>query len=228
LYKKGLILGVLGFTLLYTLINLIIANPVALLLAIALDRKFPAARIIRTFFFLPTVLSAITVSFLFFFLYDTVLPFVTGAGNWLDDPELAPLLIAFAGTWRNCGCLLLIYLVGLKAIPGEYREAAALDGAHSFQVFLKITGPLLLPFLVFGTFFSLSASLTVFDMVFGLTRISAYPTNTASWMLDIYINAYTSNRVGYAMAKALLLSLFCAGLTCVQYLVMKKQGAAEC
>ena len=88
--------------------------------------------------------------------------------------------------------------------------------------------PLLLPFLVLGVFWNLASSLKVFDLVFGLTRITAYTTNTASWLLDIYINAYTSNRVGYAMAKVLLLAVLCIVFTFGSYLVMKKQEAVKC
>ncbi|MBN2535305.1 MAG: sugar ABC transporter permease [Spirochaetales bacterium] len=227
LYKTEFILGVVGFTLLYTLINLLIANPVALLLAVALNRKILAARIVHAFLFLPYVLSAITVSFLCSFSFEIVLPFIIGEGTWLDNPEFAPLLIAFSGVWRNCGCLVLIYLAGLQAIPAEYREAATLDGANHIYMFLNITGPLLLPSLAIGIFWTTASSLKVFDLVFGLTRTSAYTTNTASWLLDIYINAYTGNRFGYAMAKVLLLSLVCILLTCAQYLVMKKQEAAK-
>jgi raffinose/stachyose/melibiose transport system permease protein len=226
MYKRELIPGVVGFTLLYTLINLFFVTPLALFLAVALDTKIPGKMFLRAFFFLPCVLSGITVSFLSYFTTEVVFPFITGgAGSWLDHPDRAPLLVAFTGAWRHCGFLVLIFLFGLKTIPAEYRETAALDGASSLLIFFRITGPLLVPFLLLGICWLIASSLTVFDLVFGLTRTTGYTTNTASYLLDIYNNAYTSNRVGYAMAKALVLSLLCGGLAYTQYLTMKKKAA---
>ena len=223
LIKKEIMPGVVGFTLLYTGINMVLANLIALLIAFGLSRKTRFFKAMRLFFFLPGIMSCITVSFVWSVLFEKILPSVTGIEVLIGNPELAPLLVAFAGAWRSSSCLILIYLAGMESIHTEYLEAAVLAGADARQLFFRIILPLLLPAITAGIFWSFFTSLQIFDISFVLTGTSGYANNTVSLVLDIYINAFTGNRLGYAAAKALLLCAVVSVPAGIRLFFMKKR-----
>jgi len=224
LVRKQIMPGATGFTLLYSVINVLCANLAAFLFAVGLSRNTLFRRILRSFFLLPAVMSSITISFTWYFLLHKILPVVTGVETWIGNPELAPLLVSIAGAWRSSSCLVLIYLAGLQSIPRAYTEAASIEGAGILQQFFQITVPLLLPVFTIGIFWSLITSLQVFDISFGLTGTSGYVTNAVSMVQDIYINAFTGHMFGYAAAKALVLFLAVSIPTGIYLFILKKRG----
>ena len=223
MYKKEFNMGVIGFTLFYTFFNVIFANFVALLLALALDQKFKTCNILRSVFFLPNILSLIIVAFVWSFIFNRILPSITGIEVWLSNPVLAPYLVVFVGVWQGCGYLMIIYLAGLQSISKEIHEVASIDGSKGFQKFFYITLPLLFPAFTICIFWSLANSLKTFDIIFALVGNSSYVTNTTPIVLDIYFDAFSRNRFGYATAKALLLCLIIVFVTSIQLFIMKRR-----
>ena len=223
MYKKEFNLGVVGFSLFCTFFNVIFANLAALLLALALDRNLKSRNILRSVFFLPNILSLIIVAFVWSFIFNRILPSVTGIEIWLSNPELAPYLVVFVGVWQGCGYLMIIYLAGLQSIPKEILEVASIDGSRGIQKFFSITLPLLFPAFTICIFWSLANSLKTFDIIFALVGNSSYVTNTTPIVLDIYFDAFSRNQFGYATAKALLLCLIILFLTSIQLFIMKRK-----
>ncbi len=223
MYKKEISMGVIGFSLFYTFFNVIFANLVALLLALALDRKFKTCNILRSVFFLPNILSLVIVAFVWSFIFNRILPSITGIEIWLSNPSLAPYLVVLVGIWQGCGYLMIIYLAGLQSISKDIIEVASIDGSRGFQKFFSITLPLLFPAFTICIFWSLANALKTFDIIFALVGNSSYVTNTTPIVLDIYFDAFSRNRFGYATAKALLLCLIILFITSIQLFIMKKR-----
>lgn len=223
MYKKEIGMGVIGFSLFYTFFNVIFANLVALLLALALDKKFKSCNILRSVFFLPNILSLVIVAFVWSFIFNRILPSITGIEIWLSNPDLAPYLVVLVGIWQGCGYLMIIYLAGLQSISKDIIEVASIDGSQGLQKFFSITLPLLFPAFTICIFWSLANALKTFDIIFALVGNSSYVTNTTPIVLDIYFDAFSRNRFGYATAKALLLCLIILFITSIQLYIMKKR-----
>ncbi len=223
MHKKEFNMGVIGFTLFFTFFNVILTNLVALLIALALEKQFRSCNVLRSVFFLPNVLSLIIVAFIWSFIFYAILPKITGIQIWLSNPKLAPILVILVSVWRSCGYVMLIYLAGLQSIPKEINEVASIDGTYGLQKFFSVTLPLLFPAFTICIFWSLAHSLKAFDLIYALVGSSSYVTNTTPIVMDIYFDAFNSNRFGYATAKALFLCLIIIFVTSIQLLIMKRR-----
>ena len=93
MYETKFAMGVIGFTVFFAFFNVLGANLLALLLALALDTKIRSRNVLRSIFFLPNVLSLVIVASIWRFIFIRVLPYVTGIQVWLSDPNLAPWLL---------------------------------------------------------------------------------------------------------------------------------------
>ena len=109
--------------------------------------------------------------------------------------------------WKNVGFSMLFFLAGLVSIPGNYYEAAATDGASSWQLFRHITVPLLRGTVVFLLITNTVTAFKVFTPIFLITE--GGPINaTRVVVLYIFENAFRFNKMGYAAAISVLLALF--------------------
>jgi ABC-type sugar transport system permease subunit len=126
--ERGFDLGVVGFTLFFTLFNVVGSNLLAFFLAMALDARLKSRNVLRSVFFLPNVLSMVVVALVWSFVFYHLLPAVTGIDKWMGDPAKAPWLIVLVQVWRETGYLMVIYLAGLQTIPAQVLEAAMIDG----------------------------------------------------------------------------------------------------
>jgi raffinose/stachyose/melibiose transport system permease protein len=221
-YTTIFIPGVIGFTLFFTLLNVIFSNLFALILALILDSPMRTKNILRSVFFFPNVLSLIIVAFIWSFVFRLIMPLVTGITVWLGSPELAPYALLMVTIWQGCGWLMIIYLAGLQTIPTDIMEGAQIDGANWWQRLRHITMPLLIPSFTICTFFSLSNSLKTFDVIMALTQGGPGYVTTPI-VLDIYYNAFRDNQFGYATAKAVFLCMIIMIITGIQLYFMKKK-----
>jgi raffinose/stachyose/melibiose transport system permease protein len=214
--------GVLAFTGFFTVVNVILVNFIALLLALALDTKIRSRNVLRTLFYIPNVLSMVVVAFVWQLMFTRFLPAVTGISTWLQNPDLAPWLTVLVATWQGVGYYTVLYLAGLQNISAEISEVASLDGAHGWRKFRDITLPLLAPAFTICLFLSIAGALKTFDIIFAL-----YPSTSTSLGLDnlvvnIFYDAFRDKHAGAATAKAILLLLVILGITAVQIRLTKK------
>lgn len=216
-------LGVVGFTLFFTLFNVIAANLLAFLLALALDTRLRSRNVLRSVFFLPNVLSMIVVALIWSFVFFHLLPRLTGIERWMSDPAKTPWLLVMVSTWQAAGYYMIIYLAGLQNIPGEVREAALIDGASPTQVLRAITLPLLMPAFTVCLFLSIANSLKSFDLVYAMVGPTGYTLGTVPYVMDIYFDAFARKLAGLSTAKATLLFLLILSITGVQLSIMKKR-----
>jgi multiple sugar transport system permease protein len=123
-------------------------------------------------------------------------------------------------TWKVVGLQMLLLLSGLQSIPDEVVEAARIDGAGRWQLFLHITLPLLRPTLALVLVFSVAGSLLAFDQFYIMT--GGGPSNsTITAVYQIYRISFNSFRLGYGAALSVLLMVILAAVSLVQMLLLR-------
>jgi multiple sugar transport system permease protein len=200
-----------------------------LVLALALNQRLRGVAWLRTLYFLPVVTSWVVVSLVWKWLLNPqygianrLLGFVGvhGPGWWLDPSWAMPSII-LASAWKDLGFTMVIFLAGLQAIPEEYYEAAALDGAGRWSRFRNITFPLLSPASFFVVVISLINNIQVFDQVWVMTQ--GGPAGSTSVVVQqIVQNAFSYGRMGYAAAMSWVLFGAILVITAVQLKLQKR------
>ncbi|MBL7253128.1 carbohydrate ABC transporter permease [Paractinoplanes lichenicola] len=222
-------------TISYTVLGLV-SIPLAVVFAALLNRKMRGAGVYRTLFFLPVVTMPVAVAMVWRWLYNgdygLINYLLSLAGidgpNWIADPATALYALVVIGIWSSLGYNLIIFLAGMQAIPAEYYEAAALDGAGPVRQFFRITLPLLSPTAFFVSVISVIGSLQLFDLVFVIAGSGAsaranpaYPRLQTVVAL-FYDRAFVTNERGYAAAIVMVLLLIIAALTLVQFRLQRR------
>jgi raffinose/stachyose/melibiose transport system permease protein len=125
------------------------------------------------------------------------------AQRWLTDPSLALSSVIGVDVWRGVGYIMVILIAGLQAIPKDYYEAAAIDGASGWKSLIKITLPLLMPVLAVTTVLNLLYGLKVFDIVYVLTN--GGPGRVTDTVYTAVFQDFSKGRYGVATALSSLL-----------------------
>jgi multiple sugar transport system permease protein len=124
--------------------------------------------------------------------------------------------------WADYGYNLVIFIAALQAIPSEFREAALVDGANAWQVFTRVTVPLLRPTILFVCVMTMLSSFQVFDIIQVMT--DGAPNNqTRVLVLDIYQNAFRYQRMGWASAIAFVLVVIVMIVTIAQMRLLRTE-----
>lgn len=171
-------------TVINTVIYLIIQVPIMIILALFIsvllnDKTLKLKGVFRTAIFLPCVTSLVAYSVIFKYLFGQEgiinifllkLSIISEPIQWLTDPFWAKIAIIVAITWRWTGYNMIFYLSALQNIDHSIYEAAKIDGASPFQIFFKITIPLLKPIILFTSITSTIGTLQLFDEVMNITQ----------------------------------------------------------
>jgi raffinose/stachyose/melibiose transport system permease protein len=222
-YQDRLKMGVLVFTGLFVVFDVVLVNVLGLLLALALDTNLKTRNLLRSVFFIPNVLSMIIVAFIWQLVFRELLPAITPIKEWMMNPDLAPWITIMVAVWQGVGYYTVIYLAGLQGIPQDIVESSALDGATGSKRFFKIVLPLLVPAITICLFLSISGALKTFDIIFAL-----YPSNSTAIGIDnitvnIFYDAFRDKHAGLATAKAILLLVAIAAITGTQLVITKRK-----
>ncbi|MGN0779030.1 MAG: carbohydrate ABC transporter permease [Aristaeellaceae bacterium] len=212
----------LTFNLRYTVMLVIGIVVISVILALLLNRQFRGRGFFRTLYFLPAVLSMLTVSLVFKQIFFYVLPAVGKAlgiaalsTNILASKQLAIYGLLFVHLWQGVALPTLLFLAGLQTIPSELYEAAAIDGANAWQQFKSITVAYLIPTLSVVLVLVVKQGLMVFDYVKSMTG-GGPGTVTQSIALLIYTNGFERNKYSYSIAQAIATGLLIAAISFVQ------------
>lgn len=163
------------FTIKFTIANTIVQNVFALLFAVALDSGIKAQKVYRTILFIPCLVSAVIVGFVWLKLYSNVLPelneiFGTNINFLLfGDGKTVLSGLVIANNWQWIGYWMLIYLAGLQSVPSDLYEAAKVDGASAVQRFFNVTIPMLAPAITICVVGITTGSLKVYDLLVSST-----------------------------------------------------------
>ena len=200
----------------HTLVLTVLFVPASILLgiliAIALNQRIRLIGFYRTCIFVPYVASAAATGILASFVFNPQF----GAANemlrrvglptqqFLENPKEALFVIVLIALWGEIGFTAVVYLAALQDIPKELVEAAVVDGASRWRVFLHITLPELRPVTVFTAIWQTITAMQLFDLIFTTTR--GGPLNsTQTIVYYIYELAFQTQRLGYGAAVAYLL-----------------------
>jgi multiple sugar transport system permease protein len=198
------------------------------------DRVFHNAVWNTAYFVLQTVIpgTAVTVVYVIwdwltnvqFGLLQTVIEPIMGRpiNVWRTLPWFMPGVAIITIWWTN-GFSILLFLAGLRNIPRELYEAAALDGATGWQMFTRITWPLIWPITVLCLTIQLILQLKIFDQVY-LFAQGGRTQSTMVLVQYIYENAFIKNQGGYAAAAAVMLFVLVAGMSVLQFQLLRARG----
>lgn len=193
LLDNGILLTDLRTTLIYAALVALFQNLFGLLLALLLEADTRLNRFGRVMFFVPVVMSALAVGYIFRALLkptgavDAFLSTLSGRHidyAWLADTRWTLLYVALIHSWKWMGLAMLIYLAGLKTIDLDVLEAARIDGATQWQRFWRVRFPLLAPAMTFNVATALLGSMNSFDIVQATT--GGGPAQTTE-ILNIFI-----------------------------------------
>lgn len=229
LFRDREFLDAWWFTLKFTIGNTIIQNVLALVFAVALDSGIKAQKVYRTALFVPCLISAIIVGFVWLKMFSNVLPEIN---EWLgtninfqlfgsSKTVLSGLLIA--NNWQWVGYWMLIYLAGLQSVPAELHEAAKVDGAGAVRRFFNITIPMLAPAITICVVGITTGSLKVYDLLVSSTKGGPGRSST-SVIYQTYTTAINGRQYGYgsAMTVTLIVALLLVALIQVKGLKSKE------
>lgn len=219
--------------------NIILQLGMALLLTVIfsdIKYRMKGLGLFRALFYLPNLIAATSVAFLFKTLLDwrfgTINQILMGSGissqpiDWLGSPNTAPYAVAVISAWMWFGNSFIILMAGVQGISEEYFEAARIDGAGRWQMFTNITMPLLKPILLYVTITSLIGGIQMFDIPFLIsdgTKGSPGGILQTS-MMYVYKFGFEAFQVGYASAASYLIFLLILILSLVQLRMYKKGG----
>ncbi len=219
LFKDQKILLSLTNTIKFTAIYVPGVVIVSLFVAVLMNRKIRGVGFFRTAYFLPAVTSAVATALVWNMIYgkDTgILNFILerlGAQPvcWLCT-ENAMNSVIIVNIWGAIGEGMIIFLAGLTAIPREYYEAAAIDGADGFKQFFRITLPLITPSIFFQVLISTINAFQAYDYIYMLTRRGQGDSSVPVVVFSIYRNAWNFFNYGGASAQAVELTVIVAVL----------------
>ena len=172
-------LGAIGHNIFIVVLSLLIQGPLAIGIALLLNRKLRGRSVLRLLIFVPYVLSEVIAGLAWKLLlapnagFDTFLTALGWQGdkpNWLADPDIVMWTMFLILTWKYVGFAIILMLAGLQGVPVELEEAAQLDGATWWQAQRYVTIPLLGPTIRIWAFLSIIGALQLFDMVWVTTK----------------------------------------------------------
>lgn len=206
----------------YTIMLIVGVVVISVVLALLLNKEFKGRAFFRTLYFLPAVLSMITVSLVFKQVFFYVLPAIGKAlgiealsTNILASKQNAIYGVLFVHLWQGVALPTLLFLAGLQTIPTELYEAAAIDGANGWQQFKHITVAYLIPTLSVVLVLLVKQGLMVFDYVKSMTA-GGPGTATQTIALLIYNNGFERNRYSYSIAQAIATGVIIALISAIQ------------
>jgi sn-glycerol 3-phosphate transport system permease protein len=230
LFRSADYINSLQVTIIFTLSVVFVGISVSLLLAIAANQNITGIGFYRTALIWPYALSPAVAGTIWAMLFDPatgavsyVMKELTGlTPSWRTNGTVAILLIIAAATWKMIGYNVIFFLSGLQGMPYELVEASHIDGAGAFRRFWHITLPLISPM----TFFLfIMNSLYGFFQVFGLIDIMTQggPARATEVLVySLYLDGFRNLRTGYAAAQSIILFVFVAALTLLQFKFSKK------
>ncbi|WP_144600126.1 MULTISPECIES: sugar ABC transporter permease [unclassified Arthrobacter] len=223
------VLGAYGFTLVFSLVTVIVVNAVAFLLALGLTSRVRFRAALRTVFVIPMVISGIVIAFVFQYLFSNSLPLAGKsmgieplATSLLANPQLAWLAIVFVTAWQSIPSAMLIYIAGLLTVPAEVYEASSIDGASPWQNLRHITLPLIAGYAVINTVLGFKNYLNAYDIIIGLTD-GGPGVATRSVAMSIF-RGFEGGDYAYQMANAVIFFLISIVIALVQLRFTRGKG----
>jgi multiple sugar transport system permease protein len=217
-------------TLLYVFFSVPLKIVFALIIAMLLKQGLRGLGIYRAIYYIPSLLGgSVAVALLWRQIFDTngivnqVLNFIGIAitTSWISNPGYALSTLIILAVWQF-GTPMIIFLAGLKQIPEEYYEAAAVDGAGSLRKFFAITTPMITPIIFFNMVLQMVGAFQAFTPAFIVSGGDGGPVDaTLFYTLYIYQQGFGYLHMGYASAMAWMLLIAVALFTALAFLTSR-------
>jgi multiple sugar transport system permease protein len=220
----------LRHTLIFTVSSVTLELLIGLGMALAMHAAFRGQGLLRTTVLVPwavlTVVTAVMWRTMFVSPYGFVNTLLGTQTVWLGSEPQALIVIILADVWKTAPFMALLILAGLQVIPGEVYEAAEVDGASTWQRFVKITLPLLTPAILVALIFRTLDALRIFDLPYVLTQ----GQNGTSTLSTIAQETFATNRIyglGSAMAVLTFIIVMIVSFSYIRFVGGNLRGLAE-
>lgn len=196
------------FTFKLAIVATIVVNVLSLVLALELNSKIKFKSALRGMYFVPNILGALVVGYIFNYFFTYILPAVVKMMGGKGDSILASskwawVAIVIVCAWQSVAMNTIIYISGLQTVPEDVYEAGSLDGATGWKKFKNLTFPLILPFFTINMVLCMKNFLMVFDQIMALTKGGpAQSTESISFL--IYNNGMAGGQFGFQSANAVV------------------------
>ncbi|CAH0117911.1 MULTISPECIES: carbohydrate ABC transporter permease [unclassified Paenibacillus] len=224
LFRDELFYKSIAVTLKYTFISVPLSLILSLLFAMLINQKVPARGFFRTAMYFPSMVSGVSMSLLWFWVFNPEIGFLNYILSWFGVKGPAWLLDEHYALWAliimsfwGMGTGMLIFLAGLQGVPASLLEAARLDGAGRWKTFWNVTFPMISPVFLFQLIMSVIESFQVFTQAYVMTQ-GGPNYATRFYVYNLYVSAFKDFRLGYASAMAWLLLI---AILIVTIIIMK-------
>ena len=220
-----------GHTFEYAFYKLLFIIPIALCLAVLLNRKKKGSSVFRLVYFLPTVISTSISGMIFNFIFATSNGILNGIIGipipWLTTAKYVMIAVTALAIWGGFGNYMLYFLTGMNGISEDVYEAAKIDGATGFQTFIHITLPMLSPVLKVVLLLAITSAFKDYEAIMVLS--GGGPGNR-SMVMFLYIynlifgSAYnvTQSQIGYAALLSCVSAIIVGCVTAIYLRLSKK------
>ncbi|RKP46710.1 sugar ABC transporter permease [Cohnella endophytica] len=210
----------LKVTAMFSVLSVPLGLVFSLLLSLLLNQAVGGMRLFRTIFYLPAVVSGVSVMVLWMWIFNpqigllnTLLGYIGIQGpGWIFDPKWALPSLVIMSLWTTVGGSVIIWLAGLKGVPPSLYEAAELDGAGAWQKFKNVTIPMLTPTIFFNLIMGIIGAMQTFGEAYVMTK-GGPQNSTLFFNFYLFDHAFQNFKMGYASALAWVLFLLILGLT---------------
>lgn len=217
------------FTFKLAIVATIVTNVLSLILALGLNSKIRFKSALRGAYFIPNVLGALVVGYIFNYFFTYILPVFgkmignkTLSSSMLSSTSLAWVAIVIVCAWQSIAMNTIIYISGLQTVPEDVYEAGAIDGATGFSKFRYLTFPLIVPFFSINMVLCVKNFLMVFDQIMALTKGGpAQSTESISYL--IYNNGMSGGQFGFQSANAVIFFIVIVIISAVQLTITGKK-----
>ncbi len=214
-------------TIKYAIIEVPFGIVIALVLAVFLNKKLVGTSAFRTIFFLPMVCAPAAVAMVWKWLYNTQFGLINNIFHtkieWISNPSIAWISIGVIGVWSIIGYNMVLFISGLQEIPGDYYEAARIDGASGIRQFFDITIPLLSPTTFFIVQTRIIGALTIFDLMFMVMDKTNVALNKVQSVVYLFYQySFTNGDKGTGAALVVILLIFILIITVILQSAEKK------
>ena len=219
----------------FAVVSILLINVLAFFIAYALTQKMRGSNLFRTVFFMPNLIGGVVLGYIWSMIFDGILrnysTYLTANATY----GFWGLVILVA--WQQIGYMMIIYIAGLQAVPGDMLEAAEIDGASGSQTLFRVIIPNVMPSITICTFLTLTNSFKLFDQNLALTGGQPYTIlsdgssikETEMLALNILNTFYGQNvnSRGTAQAKAVLFFLLVAAIGLIQLRATRKKEVQQ-
>lgn len=227
LFEDELFYKSIVVTLKYTLISVPLGLFLSLIFAMLINMKIPARGFFRTAMYFPSMVSGVSMSLLWFWIFNPEVGvfnyilswFGVKGPAWFLDENFAIWALIIMTFW-GVGAGMIIFLAGLQGVPSSLLEAAKLDGAGRWKTFWNVTFPMISPVFLFQLIMSVIESFQVFTQAYVMTQ-GGPNYSTRFYVYNVYVSAFKDFRLGYASAMAWLLLL---AILIITVIIMKSSN----